>query len=107
MFANDIFNIIDELVPRRYALKNDNVGYYSKTYENMRMLVNIILYCSKKNTNESYITDNIFVDCAYFKRSCKLVAVNNSCEAQETTVNVFDVKRKIALKPYEMQVIDL
>lgn len=80
---------------------------YSKTYENMRMLVNIILYCSKKNTNESYITDNIFVDCAYFKRSCKLVAVNNSCEAQETTVNVFDVKRKIALKPYEMQVIDL
>ena len=35
MFANDIFNIIDELVPRRYALKNDNVGYYSKTYENL------------------------------------------------------------------------
>ncbi len=35
MFANDIFNIIDELVPRRFALENDNVGYYSKTYENL------------------------------------------------------------------------
>ena len=35
MFANDIFNVIDKLVPRKYALKNDNVGYYSKTYENL------------------------------------------------------------------------
>ena len=26
MFANDIFNIIDELVPRSYALKNDNAN---------------------------------------------------------------------------------
>ena len=35
MFANDIFNVIDELVPRKYALKNDNVGYFSKNYENL------------------------------------------------------------------------
>lgn len=35
MFANDIFNIIDRLIPRKYALENDNVGYYSKTYENL------------------------------------------------------------------------
>ena len=35
MFANDIFNVIDELVPRKYALKNDNIGYFSKNYENL------------------------------------------------------------------------
>ena len=35
MFANDIFNIIDELVPRKYALENDKIGYYGKTFDNL------------------------------------------------------------------------
>ena len=35
MYANDIFNIIDELVPRKFALKGDKSGYFSKTFENV------------------------------------------------------------------------
>ena len=35
MFANDIFNIIDKLVPRKYALENDRVGYFGKTFDNL------------------------------------------------------------------------
>ena len=34
MFANDIFNIIDELVPRKFALENDKIGYFGKTFDN-------------------------------------------------------------------------
>ncbi len=34
MYANDIFNILDELVPRHYALKEDKIGYFGKTYDN-------------------------------------------------------------------------
>jgi dinuclear metal center YbgI/SA1388 family protein len=35
MYATDIFNIIDELVPRNYALENDKVGYFGKNYDNL------------------------------------------------------------------------
>ena len=35
MYATDIFNIVDELVPRKYALENDKIGYFGKTYDNL------------------------------------------------------------------------
>ena len=34
MYAKDIFNIIDELVPKKLALENDSIGYFGKTFEN-------------------------------------------------------------------------
>ena len=35
MYANDIFNIIDELIPRKLALENDKSGYFGKTFDNL------------------------------------------------------------------------
>lgn len=37
MYANDIFNILDEIVPRKYALKGDKIGYFGKTYGNSQI----------------------------------------------------------------------
>lgn len=37
MYANDIFNILDGLVPRKYALKGDKIGYFGKTYDNSQI----------------------------------------------------------------------
>lgn len=34
MYAKDIFNIIDDLVPKKLALKEDNIGYFGKNFEN-------------------------------------------------------------------------
>lgn len=35
MYANDIFNIIDEMVPRKLAIENDKIGYFGKTFDNL------------------------------------------------------------------------
>ncbi|AMK14757.1 Nif3-like dinuclear metal center hexameric protein [Methanobrevibacter olleyae] len=35
MYANDIFNIIDEMIPRKFALKNDKIGYFGKNFDNL------------------------------------------------------------------------
>ena len=37
MYANDIFNIIDELVPRKFVLKGDTSGYFGKTFDNLEI----------------------------------------------------------------------
>lgn len=35
MFANDIFSILDKIVPRKLALKNDKIGYYGQNFRNL------------------------------------------------------------------------
>ncbi len=60
MYAKDIFNIIDELVPKKLALKDDSIGYFGKNFENydvksIKMMMDLLPEYDLKFTNDTLI----------------------------------------------------
>ena len=66
-------------------------GFYLSGYlyspENTRLLLNMICSCRGGKAEEQlYISENPNVDCAFFRKSGKLVAVNLTLQPQKTRV---------------------
>ncbi|MBO7708938.1 MAG: 1,3-beta-galactosyl-N-acetylhexosamine phosphorylase [Lachnospiraceae bacterium] len=60
---------------------------YSYSPENTRLLLNIICSCRSGKAEElMYVSENPNVDCAFFPKSGKLVAVNLTLQPQKTRV---------------------
>lgn len=70
----------------------DGMGIYLASYrhtpENMRMLMNLILYGSGESLKQEGITDNLYVECAYYPANNKVVFINNSDEPQTASVTI-------------------
>lgn len=59
---------------------------FTLSTENIRLLLNILLYTQDNSVNTNYITDNLFTECAYFPDNKTLVIINNSDKKQETNI---------------------
>ena len=74
------------------AAFGNGVGIYLASYrhtlENARMLMNLILYSSGERLGQDGITDNPYVDCAYYPESHKLIFANNSDRPQKSSVTI-------------------
>nr|WP_297708829.1 1,3-beta-galactosyl-N-acetylhexosamine phosphorylase [uncultured Butyrivibrio sp.] len=66
-------------------------GIYLSSFEkstvNNRLLMNILLFSQNIELNADYITDNTYTECAFYPASKKLVVINNTDQAQSTTIN--------------------
>ena len=58
------------------------LGIYLSSFQvnlwNTRMLYQLIRYAGGEGTSGSYMTDNLYTECAYYPESKKLVVINNS-----------------------------
>ncbi|WP_429148907.1 1,3-beta-galactosyl-N-acetylhexosamine phosphorylase [Anaerotaenia torta] len=73
--------------------------------ENTRLLLNLICFAGNKLNETKYITDNLFTECAYYPESKSLVVINNSEQAQRTSVDTEYGKQSVDLEPYDTVVI--
>ena len=80
---------------------------YHYTAANTGMLVNLIQHTSGKPVEKYYLSDNIFVECAYFPGQNKLAVINNSPQVQKAAVSLPDAVREVTLQPCEMLVLEL
>lgn len=75
--------------------------------ENTRLLFNIISFAGNELGEAKYITDNLYTECAYYPESKMLVVINNSGEAQTTTVDTEYGKQRVELEPYDTAIVNL
>jgi beta-D-galactosyl-(1->4)-L-rhamnose phosphorylase len=80
---------------------------YTHSIENTRMLLNTILYATGESESQHYITDNCYVECAYYPESHKLVVINNSGKDQSTVINTQEGSKTVELMPYDTQIVML
>lgn len=80
---------------------------FTKSAENNRLLLNLILYSTGRTDLMQELPDNIFVEYAYFKKSGKLIAVNNSDRAQTTTIRLPEQDLTLTLEAYETKFVTL
>jgi beta-D-galactosyl-(1->4)-L-rhamnose phosphorylase len=59
---------------------------YEITPENSRMLLNLLLHSGREAFDGKYLTDNLHTECAYYPSTKTLVVINNSDQAQTTTI---------------------
>lgn len=83
---------------------------FTFSFENARMLFNILLLATGHGLDRPYVTDNACCECAYFPASKTLVLANNTDREQETKVRIPDGKdgEKIVrevLQPYETRFV--
>lgn len=78
---------------------------YEETLENTRLLLNLLLYVTKRSLTSDGITDDYRAECAYYENSNTLVVYNNSAEYCETAVVVEGVSYEAKLQPYDSEVI--
>ncbi|PHV71622.1 1,3-beta-galactosyl-N-acetylhexosamine phosphorylase [Sporanaerobium hydrogeniformans] len=60
------------------------MGGFETTLENNRMLQNLLLWATEEDNH--YITDNKYVECAYYEKINKLLCINQSDTCQEVAV---------------------
>lgn len=75
--------------------------------ENTRLLLDILLSCSKELVKQKYITDNPYTECVYYPAGQKLVIINNSGMVQSTAVLTDNGSVSARLEAYEMLCRDL
>ena len=78
------------------------LSHFSYSVPNSRMLLNLMLCAAKKGTDQAYLCDNAWCECAYFRESGVLAVVNLSEEVQETAVQTEFGERMFRLEPFEM-----
>jgi 1,3-beta-galactosyl-N-acetylhexosamine phosphorylase len=84
------------------------------TWENTRMLLNLILFSAGKTQCKDgqivygkYLTDNPFTECAYYKTTGKLIVVNHSEQKQVTIIETDMGAKEFTLEPYEMKLVTI
>ena len=72
---------------------------------NTRMLLNLLLWAKGMPFDSPYLTDNANTECAWYPSSRKLVLINNSGEAQRTSVRTEEGFVKAELGALETKII--
>lgn len=74
------------------------------SWENTRLLLNMIRFAGNELHETKYITDNLYTECAYYPESKMLVVINNSDQLQRTTVDTEYGKQTMELDPYDTMI---
>lgn len=74
---------------------------------NTRLLLNLIRMAGNEEKNGRYIPDNLLTECAYYPDSGILVVINNSGEAQETSIETEKGTLSFRLEPYDTLIKDI
>lgn len=86
-------------------------GVYMSSFrtneENTRTLMNIILCLTGEGTDQNYITDNFYCECAYYPDGKQLVVINNSDTEQTTTVKTEFGDKTVTLGAFDTQIVQL
>lgn len=75
--------------------------------ENARLFLNIIRFAGNEINETKYITDNLYIECAYYPESKILVVINNSDQPQTTTVDTEYGKQTFELEPYDTMITNI
>ncbi|WP_341346641.1 1,3-beta-galactosyl-N-acetylhexosamine phosphorylase [Paenibacillus sp. FSL H3-0469] len=59
---------------------------FAFSWENARLLLNLIRYAGNELEETRYLPDNLYTECAYYPESKRLVVINNSGQPQQTTI---------------------
>ena len=59
---------------------------FAFSWENTRLLLNLIRYAGNELEETRYLPDNLYTECAYYPQSKHLVVINNSDQPQQTTI---------------------
>ena len=80
-------------------------GIYLSSFEfnwmNARLLLNLIRFAGNEQHNARYITDNVYTECAYYPGSGMLVVINNSDQAQTTTIDTEFGMQTLDIAPFD------
>ncbi|MGQ8874181.1 1,3-beta-galactosyl-N-acetylhexosamine phosphorylase [Paenibacillus sp. TSA_86.1] len=83
-------------------------GIYLSSFEfswaNARLLLNLIRFAGNEQHNTKYITDNVLTECAYYPESGKLVVINNSDQAQTTTIDTEHGMQTLHIAPFDTMI---
>ena len=71
------------------------------------MLYQLIRYAGGEGTSGSYMTDNLYTECAYYPESKKLVVINNSDTEQTTTIPTEAGARTVTIAPYDTTFVEI
>ncbi|CAH1057857.1 D-galactosyl-beta-1-_4-L-rhamnose phosphorylase [Paenibacillus pseudetheri] len=71
------------------------------SFENTRLLLNLIRFAGNEFMETKYITDNLNTECAYYPASKILVVINNSDQHQKTTIDTDYGQQTLGLDPYD------
>jgi 1,3-beta-galactosyl-N-acetylhexosamine phosphorylase len=71
------------------------------SFENTRLLLNLIRFAGNEFTETKYITDNLYTECAYYPESKILVIINNSDQLQKTTIHTEYGQHTLELDPFD------
>lgn len=86
-------------------------GVYMSSFvtneKNTRTLMNIILKATGEGTDQKYITDNLYCECAYYPEGKQLVVINNSDKEQTTTVKTDFGDKTVTLSAFDTAIVEL
>ena len=86
-------------------------GIYMSSFRtnemNTRTLMNIILNATGEGTDQKYITDNLYCECAYYPEGEQLVVINNSDSEQTTTVKTDFGDKTVTLSAFDTAIVEL
>lgn len=74
------------------------------SWENTRLLLNLIRFAGHEFHDSKYITDNLLTECTYYPDSKILVVINNSDQVQTTTIDTDYGKQTVELDPYDTRI---
>lgn len=80
---------------------------FQLTNENTRMLLNLMLYGRHMDLEQKYLTDNPHMECAWYPKSCQLVVINNSEEAQSASIKTDYGVSEVTLEAYGTAILKL
>lgn len=82
---------------------------YRFSIENTRLLMRAVLYAAQKEkAMETYVCSNPMTECAYYPGNRKLVIINNTGDAQKTTVQTAEGETvTAALAPYDIEIVSI
>ena len=87
------------------------LGIYLSSFQvnlwNTRMLYQLIRYDGGEGTSGSYMTDNLYTECAYYPESKKLVVINNSDTEQTTTIPTEAGACTVTIAPYDTTFVEI
>ncbi|WP_053779289.1 1,3-beta-galactosyl-N-acetylhexosamine phosphorylase C-terminal domain-containing protein [Paenibacillus xylanivorans] len=74
------------------------------SWENTRLLLNLIRFAGNEFHETKYITDNLYTECTYYPESKILVLINNSDQVQTTTIHTEYRKQTVEVDPYDTKI---
>ncbi|BCJ96439.1 1,3-beta-galactosyl-N-acetylhexosamine phosphorylase [Anaerocolumna cellulosilytica] len=80
---------------------------YEITPENSRMLLNLLVHSGREEFDGKYLTDNLHTECAYYPNTKTLVVINNSDQAQTTTIKTDFGSVTVTMEAFDNAILPL